>query len=652
MGAIAVICGITGITFSTFYPFNSPNDAEIRLMLEKAVNHRDNTLAEIYGRTAQEHFDLALGKIAAEESIPLAELKVLLSSYAAKIESNPKAKWEDHYFAKIAAGFFSQASEIAAKNANEAVQHMNQAEGILRKERLNAAKAFERAGDAQFLTHNYTSADEAYQNSQNLLDKELNLESWFAIRVKRAHLLVFDLRSPTAAMELIDQLFQEQKSNSESVYLLDSHIYEIKNIQAAIKAETGRPLEAVKIWMAALKTAEEQSVADDSRIDSIRINLAQLHPDPTYAEALLVGCLSRIRLSDPDSPHIALIEAAIINRTVREPGDLRKALECYVELVNSYDGRAEEPIYLYVRSQYAEVLYDLDKFPQAISEFQAIREESKRLLGMSHYRTISAAISLARVYGKSRQIKLARRSLVELEGRDLPTQALYEDILFEWGQIHMYEGNFEEAKLSFREVERLRLGRLGELSEKVTTVWNSLAVLMAKEGFFQEALDLFQKIEQSREKSLGSRHPLTLSSRQNVVGALKDCQEYRRAYSLSSSLVMDMKEVFGDLHSNTIGARFNRAGLRLKLEMFDGLGSEIRDIIDSYKKLNSGKDTRESVASEVFLVHFYLEIGETPQLLLFYTPTLDRLVRELGADHELTQLFRSSLKILPKNGGF
>ena len=83
-----------------------------------------------------------------------------------------------------------------------------------------------------------------------------------------------------------------------------------------------------------------------------------------------------------------------------------------------------------------------------------------------------------------------------------------------------------------------------------------LGVLLMKMGKLEEAKPLLEEALQASKETLGDRHPITLTSINNMGALLMDMGQLKEARLLLEEALQGRKETLGDNHQhtrNTIG---------------------------------------------------------------------------------------------------
>ncbi len=98
---------------------------------------------------------------------------------------------------------------------------------------------------------------------------------------------------------------------------------------------------------------------------------------------------------------------------------------------------------------------------------------------------------------------------------------------------------------------------LGTTHPDTLTSRNNLAYAYRAAGKLDRAIALFEQNLTDRERILGPHHPDTLGSRGNLAGAYKNAGKLDQAIALYEQALSDVVEVLGDQHPTTLGIRKN-----------------------------------------------------------------------------------------------
>ncbi|MCP3879631.1 MAG: ATP-binding protein, partial [Sulfitobacter sp.] len=113
--------------------------------------------------------------------------------------------------------------------------------------------------------------------------------------------------------------------------------------------------------------------------------------------------------------------------------------------------------------------------------------------------------------------------------------------------------DFDAAVADLTDLER----RLGSDHPNTLTSRNNLAYAYESAGRVNDAITLHEQVLADRERILGSDHPDTLSSRNNLANAYESAGRVNDAITLHEQVLADRERILGSDHPNTLASRNN-----------------------------------------------------------------------------------------------
>ncbi len=292
-------------------------------------------------------FELALEEIAADQEIPLRELRDMLDLYVARVEADPDAGAEDKYYVLMRRQAFGDAAQLARSEAGNAEQRMRQhaarkdaAQALARQvaaqedeERRRAMDFYSMEGSASFAAAKYEDALIAHQKAAALVDKEAEPVMWAEVQ-NMAALVLLELARYSEAEPLVEEVARIRSEHigpdaPETVTSL-SHL-------AIILHATNKLTEAEMVMKMVLLLDEENHGKDHPAVARDLNDLARVLQDMNRlpeAEPLYLKALSIDEVAyGPWHPVVArdLINLATLyqatNRLAEAEPLMRRALE-------------------------------------------------------------------------------------------------------------------------------------------------------------------------------------------------------------------------------------------------------------------------------------------------------------------------------------
>ncbi|KAH8826755.1 hypothetical protein DL96DRAFT_1212611, partial [Flagelloscypha sp. PMI_526] len=126
---------------------------------------------------------------------------------------------------------------------------------------------------------------------------------------------------------------------------------------------------------------------------------------------------------------------------------------------------------------------------------------------------------------------------------------------------YQYLGRHAEALALHLSVLEHQKRTLGDRHPDTLSSMNDLASLYGKLGRHAEALDLELSVVANRKHALGNEHPHTLMSMNNLATIYKELGRYTEALDLYLSVVASQKRTLGDAHPDTLTSTNNLASI-------------------------------------------------------------------------------------------
>ena len=171
---------------------------------------------------------------------------------------------------------------------------------------------------------------------------------------------------------------------------------------------------------------------------------------------------------------------------------------------------------------------------------------------------------------------------------------------------------------------------------------NDLASTYESAGRLKQAIPLYEQNLTEALRILGPDHPDTLASRGNLANAHRSAGRLEQAIPLFERTLVDIERVLGPDHLHTLASRNNLAST------YESAG-RLEQAIDLHKKNLTealrvlGSDHPYTLISRNNLAYAYESAGRLEQAIPLYEQNLTEALRILGPDHPNTRLFRNNL---------
>ena len=183
---------------------------------------------------------------------------------------------------------------------------------------------------------------------------------------------------------------------------------------------------------------------------------------------------------------------------------------------------------------------------------------------------------------------------------------------------------------------------LGSDHPDTLTSRNDLAAAYRSAGWFSEAIPLFERTLADRERVLGPDHPDTLTSRNDLAAAYQSTGWLSEAIPLFERTLADRERVLGPDHPDTLTSRNNLAYAYLAAgQPGEAIPLYERTLADRERVL--GPDTPDTLISRNNLALAYQSAGRLSEAIPLFERTLAEQERALGPDRPATLATRNNL---------
>jgi tetratricopeptide (TPR) repeat protein/tRNA A-37 threonylcarbamoyl transferase component Bud32 len=227
---------------------------------------------------------------------------------------------------------------------------------------------------------------------------------------------------------------------------------------------------------------------------------------------------------------------------------------------------------------------------------------------------------------------LLDRAAERIEGR-LPDQPLVEAaIRYMIGKTYRSIGAFEEAEKHSRRSLELRRQELGSEHPLTLASVDELAIVDVSNGRYDQAEELFRQTLEIRKRTLGNEHPDTLTSMMNLAGINADQGRYAEAEQLHEKSLKIRRQSLGGEHPKTLLSMMNLAALYEK----EGRYTEAEQLHEQTLEIQQrtlGDKHPHTLRSMKNLALVYRDQGRYADAQDLYQQTIDLQRKTLGSDH-------------------
>ena len=171
---------------------------------------------------------------------------------------------------------------------------------------------------------------------------------------------------------------------------------------------------------------------------------------------------------------------------------------------------------------------------------------------------------------------------------------------------------------------------------------NNLAGTYRASGRLDKAITLYEQTLEDSIRVLSTDHPSTLTSRLNLAGAYQAAGRLDEAITLYEQVFSGRSRVLGPDHRSTLTARDELAGAYREAGRFDEAITLKKQILADAMRI-MGPDSPGASAARNNLAATYRDAGRLNEAITLYKQNLDDVARVMGPHHPETLASRHSL---------
>ncbi|WP_256986777.1 tetratricopeptide repeat protein [Streptomyces sp. SS07] len=203
-------------------------------------------------------------------------------------------------------------------------------------------------------------------------------------------------------------------------------------------------------------------------------------------------------------------------------------------------------------------------------------------------------------------------------------------------------GATSEELLLLRHVTDAESRVLGSEHPDTLASRNNLANALNNLGQHQQAADLHQQVLADTEHIYAPDHPDTLSSRNNLANALNGLGQHQQAADLHQQTLADHERIHGPDHPDTLNSRNNLANALNGLGQYQQAADLFRRALADHERVH-GPDHPHTLTSRSELANALNGLGQYQQAADLHLRNLADRERVLGPDHPDTLASRNNL---------
>ncbi|WP_327660904.1 MULTISPECIES: tetratricopeptide repeat protein [unclassified Streptomyces] len=179
---------------------------------------------------------------------------------------------------------------------------------------------------------------------------------------------------------------------------------------------------------------------------------------------------------------------------------------------------------------------------------------------------------------------------------------------------------------------------------------NNLAYAYAAAGNPGRAIPLYEQTLREAERVLGKDHPDTIGTRNNLAGAHRETGDIRRAIQLFERTLQDRERVLGNHHPDTLVSRNNLAAAHQEAGNVNRAIPVLERALEECERV-LGDNHPHTLRFSNNLAAAYQEAGDVNRPIPLYERTLENSERVLGKDHPTTVISRDNLVAAYQSAG-
>ncbi|KAK6350994.1 hypothetical protein TWF718_004173 [Orbilia javanica] len=302
---------------------------------------------------------------------------------------------------------------------------------------------------------------------------------------------------------------------------------------ATILSEQGKPAEAVKQYQNILASQERSFKRDEQTILTTINNIAvSLNRQGKFEEALEYhqrALAGMEKVLDPSHPSIFSTIRDIAS-VLSNQGKHTEALDWYYKALNGFETilGPDHPRTLTVAGQIASVFKSQGLYDEALKQYRRTLTSQEQWLGGQHPSTLQTIHEIGSVLRHQQKYNEALDHYrIALAGRETILGEKHPDTLitiYETGMVLNSQKNYNDALQQFyRALAGFEALGPGYSSKLIGTaaVMERIALVFVNQEKYKEALKWCSRALETREKTLGKDHPLTITAAETVASCKK-----------------------------------------------------------------------------------------------------------------------------------
>jgi tetratricopeptide (TPR) repeat protein len=225
-----------------------------------------------------------------------------------------------------------------------------------------------------------------------------------------------------------------------------------------------------------------------------------------------------------------------------------------------------------------------------------------------------------------------------------------ENVLSWMADAHRNLGNWQKEDELLERVLTIQKYHYGHNHQKTLNTRNSMALLLSKQGKYEEALQDFQDLYEIKKRVLGPEHPDTLAIWDNMATVLNSQGKYEEALQAYQEVYEIQKRVLGPEHPGTLGNRTNMALALSNQGKYEEALQAYQEVYDTRKHV-LGPEHPETLINWNSIARVLNYQGKYEEALQAYQKFYHIQNRLLGPEHPDTLITRNNMAFVLDNQG-
>jgi tetratricopeptide (TPR) repeat protein len=226
---------------------------------------------------------------------------------------------------------------------------------------------------------------------------------------------------------------------------------------------------------------------------------------------------------------------------------------------------------------------------------------------------------------------------------ELKDQKYTMSLLDRIGRCEWVLGRYEAAMLAHMQLLEQRIRVLGTEHPSTLVSMNEVGVALDGQGKYAEAEQMHRKTLALNEKVLGQEHPSTLVSMNQVGVALRSQGKHAEAEQMHRKTLALKEKVLGQEHPSTL-VSMNQVGVALRSQGKHAEAEQMHRKVLALREKVSGKEHPETLTCMHNLAHALRYQGRHADAILLMQTCLQLKQKVLGPQHPTTELSLRTLR--------